>query len=103
MKYFVAKYAAYGFTCTTEKNGTQRPIYTLYSKIFSNYNLKLSNLIEHFNNLHGGEGAHSMNSLKSKKARFDTSGTISKLFGQAIQKSYQVAYVCANKKNSHHR
>lgn len=101
------KYAAYGFTCTTEKDGTQRPQCILCSKIFSNCNLKPSKLLEHFNNLHGGEGAgHSMNSLKSKKARFDTSGTILKLCGPAIQKplleaSYQVAYLCAKRKKPH--
>ncbi|XP_075235473.1 protein FAM200C-like [Lycorma delicatula] len=101
------KYVAYGFTCTTEKDGTQRPQCFLCSKRLSNSNLKPSKLLEHFNNLHGDEGAgHSMNSLKSKKARFDTSGTSLKLCQPAIQKplieaSYQVAYLCAKKKKLH--
>ena len=64
------KYAIYGFTCTTEKDGTQQPQCILCSKIFSNCNLKPLKLLEHFNNLHGGESANSMNSLLSKKARF---------------------------------
>ncbi|XP_075230310.1 protein FAM200C-like [Lycorma delicatula] len=95
------KYVGYGFTCTTEKDGTQRPQCILCSKIFSNSNLKPSKLLEHFNNLHGGEGVgHSVNNLKSKKSRFDTGGTILKLCQPAIQKPLLEAgiFVCKEKK-----
>ena len=48
-------YVKYGFTCMTEKDGTERPQCILCSKIFANANLKTSRLSEHFNNQHGGK------------------------------------------------
>ena len=71
-------YVRYGFTCTTEKDGTQRPQFVLCNVVFSNANLKPSKLDEHFKNLHGGlEAGYDVESLKVKIARFDSAGTLS--------------------------
>ena len=71
-------YVRYGFTCTTEKDGTQRPQCVLCNVVFSNANLKPSKLDEHFKNLHGGlEAGYDVESLKVKRARFDSAGTLS--------------------------
>lgn len=100
-------YVAYGFTCTTEKDGVQRPQCILCCKLFSNSNLKPSKLYEHFRNQHGGESAgYSLNILKSKKTRFDACGTIAKFNLVTVEKplleaSYQIAYLCAKNKKSH--
>ena len=46
--------------------------------MFSNANLKPSRLDEHFKNLHGGlEAGYDIESLKVKRARFDSGGTLS--------------------------
>jgi len=60
-------YVQYGFRCTTEKDGTQRPQCVLCSTqrpqcvlcstMFSNANMKPSKLNEHFRNRHGGRDA----------------------------------------------
>ena len=50
-------YVQYGFTFITEKDGTQRPQCVLCGTMFSNSNLKLSKLDEHFKNRHGGVNA----------------------------------------------
>ena len=100
-------YISYGFTCTTEKDGTQRPQCILCCKIFANSNLKPSKLLEHFNNQHGGTSArNTLHSLNTKRARFDAAGTITTFVSSSVQKplleaSYQVAYVCAKKKKPH--
>jgi len=100
-------YVRYGFTFTTEKDGTQRPQCILCCNKFSNANLKPSKLNEHFTKQHGGvDAGYDFESLKSKRVRFDKSGTIT-TFGfishekPLLQASYQVAYICAKKKKPH--
>ncbi|XP_076373033.1 protein FAM200C-like [Tachypleus tridentatus] len=66
------KYVKFGFTCTTEKDGTQHPQCILCSTLFSNANLKPSKLDEHFKNKHGGRDAgNDIVTLRVKRARFD--------------------------------
>ena len=43
-------YVRYGFTCMTEKDGTQRPQCIVCCRVLANANLKPSRLNKHFNN-----------------------------------------------------
>lgn len=98
-------YVRYGFTCMTEKDGTQRPQCILCSTVFTNANLKPSRLNEHFNNRHGGaKSGNDFNTLKIKRGRFDRGGTLPKqgfvpIEKPLLQASYQVAFLCAKKKS----
>lgn len=100
-------YVRYGFTYTTDSDGTQRPQCFLCSVKFSNANLKPSKLNEHFQNQHGGlEAGTDLETLQLKRARFDRSGTLPKLgFVQIVKPllyaSYQVAYQVAKCKKPH--
>ena len=78
----------FGFTCTIEKDGTQRPQCVLCNTIFSNANLKPSKLDEHFKNQHGSsDTGYDIDSLKVKRARFDSSGTLSACGSFAVRKT----------------
>ena len=69
----------HGFTCLTEKDGTERPQCILCSKVLSNCNLKPLRLKEHFDYRHGGAKlGNDFNTLKIKRARFHQSGTLEK-------------------------
>jgi len=100
-------YVRYGFTCMTEKDGTQTPQCILCSTVFTNANLKPSRLNEHFNNRHGGaKSGNDFNTLKIKRGRFDGGGTLPKqgfvpIEKPLLQASYQVAFLCAKKKKPH--
>ncbi|GLV20116.1 hypothetical protein CBL_21336, partial [Carabus blaptoides fortunei] len=100
-------YVRYGFTCTTDKDGIQRPQCILCYKMFSNSNLKPSKLSEHFKRLHGGEDAgHTIDKLSCMRARFNSRGTITTFTSVSVEKpllqaSYHVAYLCAKKKKPH--
>ena len=64
-------YVQHGFTCFTEKDGTERPQCILCSKVLSNANLKPSRLKEHFDNCHGGaKSGSNLNTLKIKRHAF---------------------------------
>ena len=97
----------HGFTCLTEKDGTERPQCILFSKVLSNANLKPSRLKEHFDNRHGGaKSGNDFNILKIKRARFHQSGTSEKHGFLPIDKpflhaSYKVAFLCAKKNKPH--
>uniref|UniRef100_UPI00358EA82C protein FAM200C-like n=1 Tax=Myxine glutinosa TaxID=7769 RepID=UPI00358EA82C len=101
-------YVRFGFTCITGNDGLQKPQCTLCSVVFSNSNLKPSKLQEHFKNKPGGaevEGHH-VGSLKIKRTRFDSVGTLPKLGFVSVEKtlllaSYQVAYAVAKSKKPH--
>ena len=73
--------------------------------IFSNANLKSSKLDEHLKNQHGGSDAgYDIDSLKVKRARFDSSGTLSAYGFLLYEKplllaSYKVAYSWLKKKS----
>jgi len=102
-----ANYVQYGFSCTTEKDGTQRPQCVLCSTMFSNANMKPSKLNEHFRNRRGSrDTGNDIETLRLKRTRFDRAGTLpmyrfsppQKLF---LQASYQVAYQIAKSKKPH--
>ena len=94
----------HGFTCLTEKDGTERPQSILCSKVLSNANLKPSRLKEHFDNCHGGaKSGNDLNTLKIKRARFRQSGTLEKhgfvpIDKPSLHASYKVAFLCAKVK-----
>ena len=60
-----------------ESEGDERPQCILCNVVFRNANMKPSRLKEHFNHKHGGVGQDS-ESLKIKRARFDSMGTLEK-------------------------
>ncbi|XP_076373030.1 protein FAM200C-like [Tachypleus tridentatus] len=101
------KYVKFGFTCTTEKDGTQHPQCILCSTLFSNANLKPSKLDEHFKNKHGGRDAgNDIVTLRVKRARFDQVGTLptygfSPTEKPLLRASYEVAYQIAKSKKPH--
>ena len=69
-------YVQYGFTCNTEKDGTQHLQCVMCSIMFSNANLKPSKLNEHFTNKHGnkqgGKNAENdIETLRVKTAKLD--------------------------------
>ncbi|XP_076322307.1 protein FAM200C-like [Tachypleus tridentatus] len=101
------EYVKFGFTCTTEKDGTQRPQCILCSTLFSNANLKPSKLDEYFKNKHGGRDAgNDIVTLRVKRARFDQVGTLP-TYGflptekHLLRASYEVAYQIAKSKKPH--
>lgn len=70
-------YIQYGFTCVTEKDGTQPRQCIMCSVMFSNANLKLSKLNEHLKKKHGGRDAGNDSAmLRVKRARFDRAVTL---------------------------
>uniref|UniRef100_A0A8C6QXG8 Uncharacterized protein n=1 Tax=Nannospalax galili TaxID=1026970 RepID=A0A8C6QXG8_NANGA len=99
-------YVRYWFTCTTEQDGTQHPQCVLCNSIFSNADLQLSKLSDHFNRQHGGVAGHDLNSLKHTPAPSGQRKTL-KALGVAshedafLQASYQFAYLCAKENNPH--
>lgn len=101
-------YVNFGFTCTGINNDVQKPQCILCGIVFSNANLKPSKLLEHFNNRHGGADVASQDveSLKAKRVRFDTQGTLPKLGFIPTEKplliaSYHVAYKISKCKKPH--
>ncbi|CAM1324282.1 ZBED8 (predicted) [Pycnogonum litorale] len=101
-------YVRFGFTCTGKPEDLQKPQCMLCDTVFSNANLKPSKLQEHFNNRHGGAdlAGHDVESLKVKRARFDSRKTLPKLGFVSVDKpllmaSYQVAYKVAKSKKPH--
>ena len=66
--------------------------------VFCNANLKPSKLSEHFRNKHGGvEAGYDAETLKTKRARYEKSGTLPKMGFASVEKphflaSYKVVY-----------
>ena len=88
-------YVKYGFTCVTEKDGTQRPQCVLCNSMFSNESLRPSKLDAYFQSKHYGVG--SVQELNAKRARFDKSGALPALGfvsadKQILLASYKVAH-----------
>ena len=100
-------YVKHGFTCLTEKDGTERPQCILCSKVLLNANLKPLRFKEHLHNRHGGtKSGNNLNTLKIKMARFHQSGTLEKhrflpIDKPLLQASCKVAFQCTKKKTSH--
>ena len=101
-------YVQFGFTCTETVEGLQKPQCMLCNIVFSNSNLKPSKLQEHFNKRHGGAdiSGHDFESLKSKRIRYESRGTLPK-FGfvsagkPLLLASDHVAYNVAKSKQPH--
>ena len=89
----------FGFTCSETTEGLQKRQYMFCTIVFSNANLKLSKLREHFNNRHGGADVsdHDVKSLKAKRTHFESRGTLIKLGfvsadKQLLMASYHVVH-----------
>ena len=63
----------------TEKDRIQRPQCIWCNRVFTNANLKTSNLNEHYNNRHGSvQSGNDFSTLNIKRAWFDSGGTLLK-------------------------
>ena len=101
------EYTKFGFTVTMGSEGDERPQCILCNVIFCNANMKPSRLKEHFNHKHGGAKAGlDSESLKIKRARFDSMETLEKWGFVRAEKplllgSYKVAYEIAKQEKPH--
>jgi hypothetical protein len=96
-------YVKFGFTCCLDRDGTEKPQCCFYTKVLCNDNMRPAKLREHFAIVHPGNSGDSLESLKQKKARSHSSGTLPKLgFGSTqkllLEASYKVAYLIAKNK-----
>ena len=91
------EYNKFGFTATTV-DGVEKPQYILCDVVFCHANLKQSKLSEHFRNKHGGvEAGYDAETLKTKRARYEQSGTLLKMGFTSVEKlhllaSFKVSY-----------
>ena len=97
-------YARYGFACMTEKDRIQRPQCIWCNRVFTNANLKTSNLNEHCNNRHGSvQSGNDFSTLKIKRAWFDSGGTLLKQSFVPMEKQLllaccKVTFLCGRKR-----
>lgn len=99
-------YVKFGFTVTTGRDGTQKPQCFLCGKVLANGSMKPAKLSEHLQTVHPGNISDSIDDFRTKKARFEKSGTLPKLGFTPTQKpcleaSYKVAYRIAQQKKPH--
>ena len=100
------EYSKFSFTVTTV-DGVEKPQCILCDVVFCNANLKPSKLSEHFRNKHGGvEAGYDAETLKTKRARYEKSGTLPKMGFTSVEKphllaSYKVAYRIAKAMKPH--
>ncbi|XP_073501335.1 protein FAM200C-like [Phyllobates terribilis] len=102
------EYVQHGFTCITERDGSQRPICMICNAKLSNSSLAPAKLKEHFLKLHG-DGEYRNTTLaefKVKKDRFDERATLPALGFVPVNKpiltaSYEVAYLIAKQGKPH--
>lgn len=102
------EYVQYGFTCITERDGSERPICMICNAKLSNSSLAPAKLKEHFLKLHG-DGEYKNTTLaefKVKRARFDERPTLPALGFVPVNKpiltaSYEVAYLIAKQGKPH--
>lgn len=100
------EYVQYGFTCITERDGSQRPYCMICNAKLSNSSLAPAKLREHFFNLHGNYKNTTLAEFKVKRARFDEKGSLPVLGFVPIDKpiltaSYEVAYLIAKQGKPH--
>ena len=99
-------YVAFGFTFVTDSDGSERPQCFLCGKVLANASLKPAKLKEHLTSIHPKNALDSVDSFRSKKARFKKVGTLPK-FGfiktqkPCLKASYKVAYRIAKEKKAH--
>uniref|UniRef100_A0A8C5M152 Uncharacterized protein n=1 Tax=Leptobrachium leishanense TaxID=445787 RepID=A0A8C5M152_9ANUR len=102
------EYVQYGFTCITERDGSQRPNCMICNAKLSNSSLAPAKLREHFLKLHG-DGKYKNTTLaefKVRRARFDEKASLPVLGFLPINKpiliaSYEVAYLIAKQGKTH--
>jgi len=99
-------YVGFGFTCMTERDGTERPQCMICNLVMSNGNLKPSGLKEHLENKHSNHVGTSVDAFKLKRVRYDQKATLSS-YGFAapgkplLEASYKVSYMIAKAKKPH--
>jgi hypothetical protein len=96
-------YVKFGFMCCLDRDGTEKPQCFFCAEVLCN-NMRPAKLREHFAIVHPGNSGDSLESLKQKKARFHSSGTLPKLDFGSTQKllfdaSYKVVYLIAKKRS----
>jgi len=100
-------YARYGFTCMTKKDRIQRPQCIRCNRVFTNANLKTSNLNEHYNNRPGSvQSVNDFSTLKIKRVWFDSGGTLLKQAFVPMEKQLllaccKVTFLCGKKRALH--
>ncbi|XP_044151372.1 protein ZBED8-like [Bufo gargarizans] len=102
------EYVQYGFTCITERDGSQRPNCMTCNAKLSNSSLAPAKLREHFLKLHG-DGKYKNTTLaefKVRRARFDENASLPVLGFVPINKpiliaSCEVAYLIAKQGKPH--
>ncbi|XP_068250810.1 protein FAM200C-like [Palaemon carinicauda] len=102
------EYVQYGFTCITERDGSQRPQCMICNAKLSNSSLAPAKLREHFLKLHGDEKYKNttLAEFKVERARFDERATLPTFGFVPIDKpvltaSYEVAYLIAKQGKPH--
>ena len=96
-------YVAFGFTFISNSDGSERPQCFLCGKVLANASMKPAKLKLHLISMHPKNALDSVESFRSKKVRFEKSGTLPK-FGfiktqkPCLEASYKVAYLIAKKK-----
>ena len=99
-------YVAFGFTFISNSDGSERPQCFLCGKVLANASMKPTKLKEHLISMHPKNALDSVESFRSKKVRFEKSGTLPK-FGfiktqkPCLEASYKVAYRIAKEKKPH--
>ncbi|XP_073510794.1 protein FAM200C-like [Phyllobates terribilis] len=102
------EYVQHGFTCITERDGSQRPICMICNAKLSNSSLAPAKQKEHFLKLHG-DGEYKNTTLaefKVKRARFDERATLPALRFVPVNNPiltalYEVAYLIAKQGKPH--
>ncbi|XP_067122548.1 protein FAM200C-like [Centruroides vittatus] len=100
------EYVQYGFTCITERDGSQHPCCMICNAKLSNSSLAPAKLRKHFFHLHGNYKNTTLAEFKVKRARFDEKGSLRVLGFVPIDKpivsaSYEVAYLIAKQGKPH--
>ena len=99
-------YVAFGFIFVTDSDSSERPQCFLCDKVLANASLKPAKLKEHLTSIHPKNALNSVDSFRSKEARFEKVGTLPK-FGfiktqkPCLKASYKVAYRIAKEKKAH--
>jgi zinc finger BED domain-containing protein 5/7/8/9 len=100
------EYVQYGFTCITERDGSQHPCCMICNAKLSNSSLAPAKLREHFLKLHEKYKNTTLAEFKVKRARFVEKATLPVLGFVPVNKpiltaSYEVAYLIAKQGKPH--
>jgi len=100
-------YVKLGFTCTTGRDGVEKPQCFLCAKTFCNDYMKPTRMKSHLQTDHPLHVNDSADQFRQKKARFHTAGKLTTGHGfvptqkPALEASYRVAYRIAKVKKPH--